>query len=69
MMYKAYIDSGDPSLNLIFGDVLYGIEITVKAINEKDAEYKAIRKFKDIFYTNNDVIVTKITIGDDFNLV
>lgn len=63
-MYKVFIDSGDPSLNLKFGDVLYGIEITVKAINEKDAEYKAIRKFKDIFYTDGDVLVTKIVRSD-----
>lgn len=65
MIYKVFIDSGDPSLNLIFGDVLYGIEITVKAVNEKDAEYKGIRKFKDIFYTVDDVPVTKIVRGDD----
>ena len=64
MMYKVFIDSGDPSLNLNLGDVLYGIKITVEAVNEKDAEYKAIRKFKDNFYTVGDVLVTHIVRSD-----
>ncbi|MDW4171675.1 hypothetical protein QI165_09895 [Staphylococcus saprophyticus] len=60
MIYKVYIDSGDPSLNLKLGDVLYGIPIIVEAINEKDAEYKAIREFKDNFYTIGDISVTHL---------
>ena len=65
MMYKVFIDSGDPSLNLNLVDTLYGIPITVEAINEKDAEYKAIRKFKDNFYTIGDVLVTHIGRSDE----
>lgn len=60
MIYKVYIDSGDPSLNLRLGDVLYGIPIIVEAVNEKDAEYKAIRKFKDNFYTIAELSVTHL---------
>ena len=52
--------SGDPSLNLKLGDVLYGIPIIVEAINEKDAEYKAIKEFKDNFYTIDKVLVTHL---------
>ena len=64
MVYKVYIDSGDPSLNLRLGDVLYGIPIIVEAINEKDAEYKAIRKFKDNFYTIGEISVTHLLRSD-----
>lgn len=64
MIYKVYIDSGDPSLNLNLGDVLYGIPITVEAINEKDAEYKAIKEFKDTFYTTGDVLATHFVRSD-----
>lgn len=60
MIYKVYIDSGDPSLNLKLGDVLYGIPMIVEAVNEKDAEYKAIRKFKDNFYTVGELSVTHL---------
>ena len=60
MIYKVYIDSGDPSLNLNLGDVLYGIPTIVEAINEKDAEYKAIREFKDNFYTIDEISVTHL---------
>lgn len=60
MVYKVYIDSGDPSLNLNLGDVLYGIPIIVEAINEKDAEYKAIREFKDNFYIIGEISVTRL---------
>lgn len=60
MVYKVYIDSGDSSLNLNLGDVLYGIPIIVEAINEKDAEYKAIREFKDNFYTIGELSVTHL---------
>lgn len=52
--------SGDPSLKLKLGDVLYGIPIIVEAINEKDAEYKAIKEFKDNFYTIDEVLVTHL---------
>lgn len=60
MIYKVYIDSGDSSLNLKLGDVLYGIPMIVEAVNEKDAEYKAIRKFKDNFYTVGELSVTHL---------
>ena len=60
MIYKVYIDSGDPSLNLGLGDVLYGIPIIVEAVNEKDAEYKAIMEFKDNFYIIGDISVTRL---------
>lgn len=60
MIYRAYIDSGDPSLNLKLGVVPYGIPIIVEAINEKDAEYKAIREFKDNFYTIGEISVTRL---------
>ena len=60
MIYKAYIDSGDPALNLKLGDVLYGIPIIVEAVNEKDAECKAIREFKDNFYIIGEISVTHL---------